>query len=133
MRFIRIELFLFLLGFASFVCCRKDNQPTQPITITLWDKPLFEIQSYITGNWKMQYSIGGISVHKEIEKNNSYMLLKPDHIVIGNDPVGIVVDTSIVWVKTDIGTNEFTYLLSYSWSGYLWPEHYVVEQIKNDT
>ena len=81
----------------------------------------------------MQYSIGGISVHKEIEKNNSYMLLKPDHIVIGNDPVGIVVDTSIVWVKTDIGTNEFTYLLSYSWSGYLWPEHYVVEQIKNDT
>jgi hypothetical protein len=133
MRFIRIELLLLLLVFTSLVDCKKDNQAKQPITITLWDKPLSEIQSYITGNWKLQYSYGGLSVHKVIEKNNSYMLLKPDHILIGNDPLGIVVDTSIVWVKMDIGTNEFTYLLSYSWPGYLWPEHYIVEQIKNDT
>lgn len=133
MRFIRIELFLLLLAFTSFVSCKKDNQPTQSISIALQDKPLSVIQSYITGNWKLQYLYGGFSVHKEIEKNNSYMLLKPYHIVIGNDLEGIVVDTSIVWVKKDIGTNEFTYLLSYSWSGYLWPEHYVVEKIKNDT
>ena len=79
MRLIRIQLFLLLLAFTSFIGCKKDNQP---ITITLWDKPLSVIQSYIAGNWKLQYSYGGISVHKEIEKNNSYMLLKPDHIVM---------------------------------------------------
>jgi len=61
------------------------------------------------------------------------MIISPDHIIIGNDSTGVIVDSSIIWVKTDIGSNDYTYLLSYTWSGYLWPEHEIVKQIKNDT
>ena len=61
------------------------------------------------------------------------MILSPEHIIIGNDSTGVVVDSSIIWIKTYIGSNDYTYLLSYSWSGYLWPEHEIIDQIKNDT
>jgi hypothetical protein len=61
------------------------------------------------------------------------MILCPNHIILGNDTQGVVVDTNIVWVRSDIGSNDFTYLLSFTWSGYPWPWYYIVSEIKNDT
>ena len=119
------------------VGCRYDETvpvpKSNPTNIILYNKPLDTIQHYIQGKWKLQYSYGGISVHKEIDTHNSYMILSPTHITMGNDLTGIVVDTTIVWVKADIGNRDSTYLLSYSWSGYLWPEYNIVDQLKYDT
>jgi len=115
-----------------FTQCKNDNEELLH-NVVLYNQPLSTIKKYISGKWKLQYSYGGLSVHKYIEKHNSYMILSPDHIIIGNDSTGVIVDSSIIWVKTDIGSNDYTYLLSYTWSGYLWPEHEIVKQIKNDT
>ena len=111
--------------------CKKEKYT--PTNIVLYDKPLETIQLYIQGKWKLQYAYGGLSTHKYIDRYNSYMILSSDHIIIGNDSTGIVVDTNITWVRAEIGYTDSTYLLSYSWKGYLWPEHYVVDQIKCDT
>jgi len=125
-----------LLLFCCFTRCKKDDVSLSKdslLNIVLYNQPLETIQKYIQGKWKLQYTYGGLSTHKYIEAHNSYMILSPEHITIGNDSAGVIVDTSISWVKTDVGSNDFTYLLSYSWSGYLWPENEIINQIKNDT
>jgi len=120
-----------LILFCCFNQCKKHD--VTPTNIVLYDKPLETIQHYIQGKWKLQYTYGGLSAHKYIDTYNSYMILSPEHIIIGNESTGVVADTTIVWVRTDIGTNDFTYLLSYSWSDNPWPWYYIVSQIKNDT
>jgi hypothetical protein len=131
MRDFRIKWCVFILSllFISF-SCRKNKET---LSIILYDKPLNVIQTYIKGNWKLKYAYGGLSTHKYIDKYNSYMILSPDHIILGNDSTGIVVDTNIVWIRSMARYEDSTYILSYSWSGYLWPEHYLVDQIKSDT
>ena len=126
------KLILFWVSFMSLFLtgCKKENEP---INIVLWDKPLSVIQDYITGNWKLQYATGGLIYHKYIERHNSYMFLTPNHIILGNDSLGVVVDTTIIWVRAEIANNEFTYLLGYSRLDYPWPEYDIVSQIKNDT
>jgi hypothetical protein len=52
------------------------------------------------------------------------MNLTPNHIIMGNDLYGVVIDTAIIWKH-----NDFTYLLSYPSS----PISYIVVQIKKDT
>ena len=123
-----IKIGILLLLFSSMGAgCEKDNEELLH-NITLHDKPLPVIQKYITGKWRLQYAFGGLWAHKVINTNNSYMILSPDHITKGNDS-GIIVDTTLVWVKTEIGTNDFTYLFSYPPSSI----SYIVDQIKNDT
>jgi hypothetical protein len=121
----------------TFSSCRHDESEPIPknntISIMLYNQPLDTIKHYTQGKWKLHYSYGGISAHKEMEKHNAYMVLNPTHIIIGNDLTGIVVDTSVVWKREMDIFGDSTFLLSYSWSGYLWPEHLVVSQIKYDT
>ena len=123
---------LFLLFSSIGAGCKKDNEELLH-NITLHDKPLPVIQKYITGKWKLQYQIGGIAGGKYIDIYNTYMNLTPNHIIIGNDLNGIVIDTTIVWKRDLIGTNEYTYLMGYPNPGWQTPTYYVVNQIKNDT
>ena len=125
-RIIKIGMF-FLFISSMGAGCKKDNEGLLH-NITLSDKPLSVIQKYITGKWRLKYAFGGLWAHKVINTNNSYMILSPNHITKGNDS-GIIVDTTLVWVKTDIGTNDFTYLFSYPPSSI----SYIVDQIENDT
>lgn len=132
MRYIRIIFVLFLLTLIWFYLARcKEDSP--PLTMTLRDKPLPLIKNCIKGKWKLQYVYGGLITHKYIDTYNSYMILSPDHIIMGNDSIGVFVDTTIIWVRTDIGSNDFTYLLRYSRSNYPFPINYIIDQIKNDT
>lgn len=126
-------IFLLLILLNCFTHCEEDRQPVHSSTITLWDKPLSVIQSYTAGKWKLQYSFGGLWAHRITDTHSSYLHLSQDHIIAGNDSLGVVVDTSIVWVRAMITGNDSTYLLSYYWRGYLFPEHFIVNQIKNDT
>ena len=123
---------LFLLFSSIGAGCKKDNEELLH-NITLHDKPLPVIQKYITGKWKLQYQIGGIAGSKYIDIYNSYMNLTPNHIIMGNDLYGIVVDTSIVWKRDLIGANEYTYLMGYPHPGWQSPTYFIVSNIKNDT
>lgn len=122
---------LSLLLFGCFNQCKK--QDIMQSNIVLYNKPLKTIQHYIQGKWKLQYSYGGFSTHKYIDTHNSYMILSPERIIMGNDSTGVVVDTTIVWVRTETPQKEVTYLLSFSWSGNYWPEYLFIDQIKSDS
>ncbi len=116
---------LFLLFSSMGAGCVKDHESDQQnVNIMLYDKPLSVIQQYITGNWDLHYQIGGIAGGKYVDDYNSYLNLTSNHIIMGNDLYGVVVDTAIIWKH-----NDYTYLLSYPSS----PISYIVVQIKKDT
>jgi len=114
-------------------CEKEEESEKQSVNITLHNKKLSIIQNYTTGNWKLQYAYGGLSAHKVVDTHNSYMNLTPEHIIMGNDLYGVVVDTTVLWVREKIGFSDSTYLLSYTRSGHSSPEYYIVDQIKEDT
>lgn len=124
---LKISFICLLLSLMGVGCKKEHDSEQQNINITLYDQPLSVIQKYITGNWKLQYQIGGIAGSKYVDTHNSYMNLTPGHIIIGNDLNGVFVDSSIKW------TNKYnSYLLDYSYSEGV---HfaYIIERIKNDT
>lgn len=124
---------LFLLAFITVIFSFQCKKEIGPLNITLYDKPLFIIQSFIIGKWKLEYVQGGIAVMKYPARNNTYMTLKPNHITIRNDSLGIVADTTIIWEKGMSIQGSPTFFLSYHRYGtYTYPK-YVVEQIFNDT
>ncbi len=119
-----------LLFISLLTQCKKDDTP---VNIVLYNQPLPVIQKYITGNWSLKYIEGGFMYQKFIEKNNSYIKLTPTHVIMGDNLRGVTVDTTIIWVNTTDMFNQQTYLLSFYWKGNVFPEDYVVDQIKNDT
>jgi hypothetical protein len=126
---LKISLIFLFLGLIGAGCKKEDEGEQENVNITLYDQPLSVIQKYITGNWKLQYQIGGIAGSKYVDKYNSYMNLTPDHIIIGNDLNGVFTDDNINWINTKVGTDEYTYLLSYPSSSI----SYIIVEIKNDT
>jgi hypothetical protein len=122
---------LVLFIFTFITQCKTDE--VTPSNIILYNKPLKTIQQCINGKWKLEYSYGGLLSHKYIETHNSYMTINSDHIIMGDDSRGVVVDTTIIWKREKDVYNDYTYLMGFSWSGYLWPEYQIVDQIKNDT
>jgi hypothetical protein len=75
--------------------CKKEFKT--PSNIILYDKPLSLIQSCINGKWRLHYTSGGVSYRKIIAKYNYYMVLSPDHIILGNDSLGVFVDAKVNW------------------------------------
>lgn len=128
--FIVFVSIIFLLSF--FFRCHKDKNE-EYISISLRDKTLPIIQTYITGRWKLDYMFGGLISKKYIDTLDTYMILNPQHIIIGDKMNNVIIDTSIVWLRTKTVFNDTTYLLCYSWYGYPWPETKIVDQIKVDT
>lgn len=130
---LKILLLSSFIGLMTFSCGKEKIIPRHNSNITLYDKPLFVVQSYITGNWKLQYTYGGLWAHKSIDTIGSYMALSPYHIKVGNDFSGVFVDTTIVWIRAEnlFSNTPYTYLLSYSLSGF--SHEYIVNSIKNDT
>lgn len=125
---ISLLLIIFLFSFAQ---CKKSDTG---LNIILHDKPLNTIQSYIQGKWKLQYTFGGFAAMKYPATHNSYIILNPNNIIIGNDSAGVVVDTAIIWVRAKDIAGDSTYLLTYSYTpGYAFPYAYIVDRIYNDT
>jgi hypothetical protein len=123
---ILITVFAILLIFC-FSQCKTDNEELFH-NITLYNQPLPIIKKYIHGKWKLQYSYGGLSAHKYIATNNSYMIINSDHLIKGNDE-GVFLDTSIVWEREKDIYNETTYLMGYSLGGI----YQIIDRIENDT
>ena len=130
-KFLRFYLVAFAITFC-FAKCKKEHNG---LTITLYDKPLATIQSYVQGKWKLQYARGGFcGTCVWPARHNEYMLIKSQKIVFGNDSVGVVADTTINWVRAK-AFNDSTYLLTYYYppGAGPFPISYVVNGIYNDT
>lgn len=116
-----------------FAQCKKEHAA---LNITLYDKPLGTIQSYIQGKWKLHYAKGGICGSCIFPaRNNQYIKLSSDRIVFGNDSAGIVLDTIIYWKRDKDIFNDSTYLLTYYYPAGAgpFPIAYIVNGIYNDT
>lgn len=126
--------------FLFFVClcfsnCKKSNGG---LNVILYNKPLSVIQEYIQGKWMLQYAKGGFcGTCISHVKNNPYMLINSNRIIFGNDSTGVVLDTTIYWIKErDIfHPLDSTFLLTYYYPPGAGPFAiaYVVDGIYNDT
>ena len=123
---LKIGIVLCLLSLMGTGCDKKEDFGPESTNVKLRDKPLSVIQHYITGDWKLQYAVGGLSAQTFIDTANTYMTLSSTHILIGNDS-GVLINSSIKWVK-----KYDTYVLDYSYpEGVHYP--YIIESIKNDS
>lgn len=106
------------------------------MNITLHDKPLSTIQTYIEGKWKLNYTKGGLCgtcvwpVH-----NSPYTIFSANKIVFGNDSSGVILDTTIIWKKAKGIFYDSTYLLTYYYPAGYGPFSiaYIVDGIYSDT
>ncbi|MEO9211437.1 MAG: hypothetical protein ABI208_10080 [Ginsengibacter sp.] len=125
---------LLVLVMLFFTQCKKESASQVPVNIILYDKPLFVIQSYIQGSWKLQYGKGGFCgsciqyYDSSIWKfTNINKIIK----IYGRDTI---VNTTIDWVKGK-GTfinDQSTYIMNF-YDKWGYPSNYVVDNILNDT
>jgi len=110
--------------------CKKN---TQHLNITLHDKPLSVIQSYIQGKWELRYEHGGIST-QTIPQTNFFWEFSTKNRVTEYYHGAIIADTSINWVR-DLGlfiAPDSTFVMNFfDKQGVPWV--YIVDGIYNDT
>lgn len=113
-----------------FAQCKKEYTS---LTITLYDKPLGTIQSYIQGKWQLHYGKGGICATCIQYYSNYYWTFTNNRVKKSFNGT-ITADTTISWIR-DRGTytnGDSTFIMSFSDKlGY--PSNYVVDKIMNDT
>jgi len=129
------SLLLFLCLFTALLCFSACKKAASKVNITLHDKPLSTIQSYIAGKWNLKYVRGGVVYRTYPAKYNEYMTLSTKRSVFGNDSTGVVLDTEIIWKREQGIFYDSTYLLTYYYpAGYgPFPIAYIVDGIYDDT
>jgi hypothetical protein len=123
-------LFLCLLiALFYFSGCKKDGNR---VNITLHNKPLSTIQSYIKGKWKLEYEKGGICWNCTNYIDNFYWTFGSNNKVQQTYNDTLITETSIVWKWDKPANTDYTYIMNFSDKrGY--PYFYNVYEIKNDT
>jgi hypothetical protein len=127
-------LYSFLILFTFlFAQCKKEQTP---LTITLYDKPLSTIQSYIKGEWKLEYEKGGfcsICINRFDTANYIWQFNSSNRVkqtYNGN----VFTDISITWIN-DLGMytgRDSTFSMNfYEKRGY--PCNYIVDGIFKDS
>ncbi|HRP54882.1 hypothetical protein [Agriterribacter sp.] len=120
-----------ILTIFCFAQCKKENNA---LNITLYDKPLGTIQSYIQGKWKLHYGKGGICGSCMQYYDSSFWKFNHNNKIEVSYKGAIITDTTINWIK-NIGTftnGDSTFIMSFfDKLGY--PANYVVDKIINDT
>jgi len=84
--YLSLRTLLFISFFAAYITvildsCTREKE-SDHINIILWDKPLYVIQKYISGKWKLRYALGGLLTHKYIDTPNTYTIYSKYHITI---------------------------------------------------
>ena len=116
-----------------FTQCRKEHTP---LTITLYDKPLGTIQSFIQGKWKLEYEKGGICAICITYFNNVNYIWQFNS---GNKikqiyNENVFTDTTIIWIR-DRGlyiNGDSTFIMNF-YDNRRYPYNYVVDGIFNDS
>ena len=79
--------------------CKKHAIPPTRLNITLYDKPLDTIKSYISGKWKLEYTYGGYIANLRTDLHDKDHIWQIDSGVnIKQRHLGdLITDTSIEW------------------------------------
>ena len=114
-----------------FAQCKKEHNT---LNITLYDKPLGTIQSYIQGKWQLHYGKGGICGNCIQYYNNRFWTITTTNKIQISNNGNLTTDTTINWIK-DVGTytnGDSTFIMSF-FDNLGYPANYVVDKIINDT
>ena len=126
--FICKNLFFVALLLCATQC--KDKDESQPLTMTLYDKPLSTIQSVVEGKWKWIYYGGQPETFMATGPSASTVNIKRGNIVI-KDRNGItLLDASYSWKYEGTSSGYTTYVM---WDEYHNTGLWYFESIKNDT
>lgn len=126
-----------------FATCKKQNPPSTEnppltgntaLTITLYNKPLDTIQSYIRGRWKCHYGKGGIAANMVQYYNNYYWTFTSNNRVEQTYNGIVVTDTTIKWIRArgSYTNSDSTFIMSF-YDKQNVPWVYVVDGFVNDT
>lgn len=127
----RVLLLICVLLFAN--SCKKDDYAKN---ITLYNKSVPTIKSYISGRWRVIYDIGGMTGKIKHEYVNSYMEFKfqsVDSIIEFNDNK-TVIRSSLQWLRDkDVFTGETINLLGFNFYQTGLAFTYRVSEIRDDS
>lgn len=117
--------------------CKKHTIPPARLNITLYDKPLDTIKSYLSGKWKLEYNYGGYVANQRTDFHDKDYIWQIDSGVnikqtySGN----LFMDTSIEWFLNDprggIGQEVYHVMKFYDKQKY--PYLYIVWKIVDDS
>lgn len=129
----RIQACILLVATLLFCCseCRKEHTT---LNITLYDRPLPVVQSYILGTWKLEYGKGGICGSCIQYYQGVFWKFSPRDSIKQTYDGTVLADTVISWIW-DRGTytnGDSTYVMSF-YDRQNVPWHLVVDRILNDT
>lgn len=124
-----VYIFLGLMILISIVQCKKNSEQ---LNISLHDKPLSVIQSYVQGNWKLQYEKGGFCATCTNYINNFYWNFTKDNKIQQTYNNTLITDTIINWEWSKPANVDSTYIINFSDKRGI-PYFYVAYEIKNDT
>jgi hypothetical protein len=87
---------LLILFFTNllFTGCSKSQAP---LNVDLRKLPLPDVQEQLKGRWELRRVTGGFAAMEHPVYHNPFMILSTDHIVLGNDSLGVTVDAPITW------------------------------------
>ena len=128
------KLIILLMMLAGAFACTKDNPVTEPVTMTLYDKPLSTIQKAIEGKWKVYSRISNGFLHNVIYPENWYMKFGNDIYVSDNN--GDRDTVSYTWEKHSIEdwmsplNGYTTYMMCYKQNDH---DKLFLHSINNDT
>src|ERR1700730_15894379 len=91
--------------------CKKSSEH---LNITLHDKPVSVIQSYMQGKWELRYMKGGFAT-QTIQQTDFFWEFGSDYRITEKYHGTIIVDTTITWVR-DLGLfigTDSTYLMNF--------------------
>ena len=126
-------LFFIVITAFCFSHCKKENNP---LNITLYNKPVSTIKSYINGKWKIVYDLGGITGNIRHDYVNSFVEFKFLVIDSINETHNgsTIIRSQIQWFKDrDLFTGDSINLLGFNYYQTGLPFAYRISQITNDT
>ena len=123
MKRIIIIVFVFSIAFC-FAQCKKEHSR---LNVILYDKSVPTIKSYIKGNWKLNYIIGGLSGNDRHDYTNSFIEFKfqtTDSILEVIEGANVI-KSPITWFNwEDIFTGGKTNLLGFNYSHSIFAPHF---------
>jgi hypothetical protein len=103
----RITATLLILTFTGllFTGCSKSKAVAEkavclaPLNVDLHELPVAAVQAQLKGRWELRRVTGGIAgpLMEHPVYHNPFMILSSDHIVLGDDSLGVTVDAPITW------------------------------------
>lgn len=103
---------LLIISFAVFSCKKNADKK---LNISLHDKSLSVIQSYIQGSWKLHHELGGYCgsciYYPKDSSFNLYLTLTPERIIFRN-AARSTIDTAIVWKHVNI-FGDSTFIMNF--------------------